>query len=232
MESAVVLLSGGIGSTVAAFCRRESAVLHPLYLNYGRASTRYERQAASAVAEALGAPLQVVDLPHVAQIAAGGSSLSAQRDQGEVPIPGPPGEVEGLTVTMLAVGAEYAAAVGADVLISGQMAVPPDPQSDTLSQERSVNPRELHHAFSIVLEAALPVVRGVKLATPLIDLKPFEAIKLGLRLGAPLERTWSCHRSGEPCGACPGCQARLTAFGTAGVSDPLLKAAVGQTSNP
>jgi 7-cyano-7-deazaguanine synthase len=232
MESAVVLLSGGIGSTAAAFCRRENALLHPLYLDYGRASTRSERRAASAVAEALGAPLQVLDLPHVAQVVASGGSPSARPDQGKVQIPGPPAEVEGLIATMLAVGAEYAAAIGADTLVSGQMAVPPDPRSQALSQERTVNPREVHHAFSIVLEAALPAVRAVSLAAPLIDLKPFEAIKLGLRLGAPLERTWSCHRSGEPCGTCPGCQTRLTAFATVGVSDPLLKAAVARTTNP
>ena len=56
MESAVILLGGGIGSTVAAFCRRDEALLHPLYLDYRRASRRSEDRAAAAVVEALPAP--------------------------------------------------------------------------------------------------------------------------------------------------------------------------------
>lgn len=225
METAVVLLSGGIGSTVAAFSRLEGTMLHPLYLDYARASTRSERRAASAVAETLGLPLQVLDLPHVAQIAAGRRATPAGQDRTLAPIPGPPSEVEGLTTTLLAVGAEYAAAIGADKLVAGQTAIPSDKRSQTLSQERTVNPREVHHAFSIVLEAAMPAVRAVRLETPLIDLQPFEAIKLGLRLEAPLGLTWSCHRNAPPCGACPGCQTRLIAFATAGVPDPLLEVA-------
>lgn len=223
MESAVILLSGGIGSTVAAYRRRDDALLHPLYLDYQRASRKAERRAATAVAEALGAPLQVLDLPHVAQIAAASSATPPGGDRSQMPPPGPPAQVDGLTATMLAVGAEYAAAVGADVLVSGQTAIVPDQGSAILSQERTVNPRELHHAFSIVLEAALPAVRAVRLATPLIDLQTVEVVKLGLRLEVPLGLSWSCHRDAPPCGTCPGCQTRRTAFAAAGAPDPCLE---------
>ncbi len=224
MESAVVLLSGGVGSTVAAFRRRQETLLHPVYLDYKRASAEPERRAAGAVAEALGVPLQVLDLPHVAQIAAGRHPGTGV-DGAEVPIPGSPDEVEGLTATMLSVGVEYAAAVGADLLVTGQSAPCYDLHTSPLSQERSVDPREVYHAFSMVLEAALPAVRPVRLETPLIDLQPFEVVKLGLRLEAPLGVTWSCHRNTTPCGACPGCKTRQAAFLTAGAPDPLLQPA-------
>ena len=222
MDSAVILLSGGIGSTVAAFCRRDDTLLHPLYLDYQRASGKSERRAAAAVAEALGVPLQVLDLPHVSQVAAASSATPPSGDASQMPIAGPPADVDGLTATMLAVGAEYAAAVGADVLVSGQTAIVPDQGSAILSQERTTNLRELHHAYSIVLEAALPKVRAVCLETPLIDLQPVEVVKLGLRLEVPLGLSWSCHRDAPPCGTCPGCQTRRTAFAAAGAPDPLL----------
>ena len=224
MESAVVLLSGGMGSTVAAFSRQKQALLHPLYLNYGRSSTKSERRAAAAVAQALGAPLVVLDLPHVAQIAAAGSTDPNGAPK-QVALPGPPEEIRGLTTTMLAIGAEYAAAVGADVLVSGRTAIPAGQRAGELSRERRVDPREVHHAFSIALEASVPAVRAIKLETPLIDLQPDEVVKLGHRLEAPLGVTWSCHRTAPACGACPGCQNRRAAFAAAGMPDPLLQAA-------
>jgi len=226
MESAVVLLSGGVGSAVAAFRSREDTAIYPVYLDYGRASAKSERLAASAVAKALGAPLQVLDLTHVAQIAAAGDGEPERREQAPSPIPHPPGDVNGLMTTMLAVGAEFAAAVGAAVLVSGHAAAMPSPQATLLSQERTVNPRQVFHAFSILLEAALPAVRPIRLETPLIDLQPTEVVKLGRHLQVPFELTWSCHRDAPPCGTCPGCRVRQSAFATAGVPDPLQQEAL------
>lgn len=231
MQSAVVLLSGGIGSTVAAFRSRQDALLYPLHLDYGRESSTSERKAAAAVADALSAPLEVLELPHVARIAAAGTGPAGSSGKTATPPPGAPGEVDGLMAALLAVGVEYAAAVGADALITGQTAVPLDKGADLLSQERTVDPREFHHAFSIMLETVLPSVRAVRLDTPLIDLQPFEVVKLAQSFDAPLGRTWSCHRQAPPCGTCPGCKTRAAAFAKAGLADPLLETA-DQSAGP
>lgn len=62
--------------------------------------------------------------------------------------------------------------------------------------------------------------------TPLLELESAQVVELGLQVGAPMERSWSClEQSGEPCGACPGCRARATAFMQAARSDPLAPAA-------
>ncbi len=222
MESMVVLLSGGIGSAVAAYRQKGDALLHPLYIDYGRASRKAQRQAATAIAEAAGGPLTVPELPHVLQIA---SATGLPGEKEDVALPGPPADTAGLMSTLLAVAAQYAAGVGAQAVITGISAPTHDDEVENLSQERRVDPREFHHAFAALLEAALPAVRPVRLETPLIGLQPFEVVKLALRLEVPLERTWSCHRNAPPCADCPGCRTRSAAFAEAGLTDPSLQPA-------
>ncbi|MHC4610709.1 MAG: 7-cyano-7-deazaguanine synthase [Planctomycetota bacterium] len=225
MQSAVVLLSGGIGSTAAAFRCRQDTLLHPLHLDYGRESAASERAASAAIADTLSAPLEVLELPHVARVTGLRPAPPGGEESSTAAPPASPDEVDGLMATMLAVGAEYAAAVGADALITGRTAEPLDGGSDQLSLERSVDHRRFHHAFAIMLEAALPSIRAIQLETPLIDLQPFEVVKLARRFDAPLERTWSCHGKAPPCGTCPGCKTRAAAFAKAGLIDPLLQPA-------
>jgi len=222
MNSSVVLLSGGTGSATAAFRERDETLLRPVYLDFGRPSAAAERRAAAALAERLNTTLQVLDLPHVAQIAAAGAGPSADAVKTAVARLGGPEETPGLSLVLLAVGAQYAAAIGADALISGQTAAPTGSGTGPLSRERTVEPRELHHAFGMVLEAALPAVRSVRLNRPLIDLQPFEVVKLARHLAVPLELTWSCHRKAPPCGTCQACKRRADAFSAAGLVDPLL----------
>ena len=217
MDSAVVLLSGGMGSAVAAFRGGEGVQSHPLYIDYGRTSATEERKAASALADALGVPLRTVDLPHVRQIA----ELFRTRSADNTHRPGGLSESPGLAMTLLAVGVEYAASVGARTLVSGQFGHTTSDAAPNLSRERTVDPREFRHAFASMLEAALPTVRSVRLEVPLLDLEGGEVVKLGNRLHVPFEWTWSCHRSAPPCGTCPGCTTRRRAFEQAGMADPL-----------
>ena len=165
--------------------------------------------------------MQVLDLPHVLQI---GRSRDARRS-GEKTRPGPPFEVAGLPSTLLSVGAEYAAAVGAHILIAGHSAAAQSVTSQEVSQERCVDPWAFRHAFASMLEAVLPRVRSLKLDTPLMDLDPAQIVQLGHRAGVPFELTWSCHQKTAPCGTCPGCTFRAGAFSIAGLPDPLTHAA-------
>ena len=63
----------------------------------------------------------------------------------------------------------------------------------------------------------------IRVETPIIDLSKAEIAALGIRLGAPLEHTWSCYEGGEiPCGSCDSCILRARGFAEAGIPDPLL----------
>ena len=69
-------------------------------------------------------------------------------------------------------------------------------------------------------EYAVPI----NVETPIIDLSKAEIVALGMKLGAPLEYTWSCYEGrGTPCGSCDSCILRAKGFAEAGVPDPLLE---------
>jgi len=65
--------------------------------------------------------------------------------------------------------------------------------------------------------------RQIKLAAPLINMDKKAIIRLGLRLGVPFKYTWSCYQGRDyPCGKCDSCRFREKAFGDLGIVDPLL----------
>ena len=62
----------------------------------------------------------------------------------------------------------------------------------------------------------------IMIYAPFINLKKSDIVKEAVKLGVPLELTWTCYRGGErPCGRCPACITRLRAFMEAGIPDPL-----------
>lgn len=73
-------------------------------------------------------------------------------------------------------------------------------------------------------QAASPVLRSNKTAIlrPLREMTKPQVVSLAVRMGVPLELTWSCHRTGaRACWRCPGCLSRKSAFESAGEKDPL-----------
>jgi 7-cyano-7-deazaguanine synthase len=64
----------------------------------------------------------------------------------------------------------------------------------------------------------------VEVVAPLIEYNKAEIAALGLRIGAPLEWSWSCYTAeGAPCGICESCLRRRRAFQALCKDDPLLK---------
>src|SRR5690606_8791711 len=60
------------------------------------------------------------------------------------------------------------------------------------------------------LENLLSEYGSVKIEMPFRNLSKFEVAKLGVELGAPIGKTFSCQASPTvPCGACPNCVDRL-----------------------
>nr|WP_320000069.1 7-cyano-7-deazaguanine synthase [uncultured Draconibacterium sp.] len=63
------------------------------------------------------------------------------------------------------------------------------------------------------LESLLSEYGSVKIEMPFRDLSKYEVAKLGIELGAPIGKTFSCQASPKiPCGACPNCVDRLEAL--------------------
>ena len=224
MTAAVVVLSGGLDSTVCmAVARAEGHDrLLALTFDYGQRH-RTELERAAAVARLLDAEhlLTTLDLRGW-----GGSALtddaievpsaSAGTESGETGIPVTYVPARNLVFLSIALG--VAEARDADAVYLGVNALDYSGYPDCRP--------EFVDAFRAT--AALALKRGVEgrpvdVRTPLIDRTKAGIVRLGLHLGAPLHLTWSCYRGGDrPCGDCDACALRAKGFAEAGVADPAL----------
>ena len=63
--------------------------------------------------------------------------------------------------------------------------------------------------------------QAYQIVLPLAKMNRKQIIKLAMKLKAPIELTWSCHREGNNhCGSCYSCKQRLEAFNELGLKDP------------
>ena len=77
--------------------------------------------------------------------------------------------------------------------------------------------------MNALIEAGTRPGSGIRIETPLIHMRKFEIVNMGLEYGAPLDQTWSCYRhDGRACGTCDSCRLRLEAFKHADAIDPIV----------
>jgi 7-cyano-7-deazaguanine synthase len=219
MARHLVILSGGLDSTVCMALAAEEAGTPPLALtfDYGQRH-RTELDRAAGVAGHFGSEHLVVTLDASAW---GGSALT----DASIDVP-PAGSDDGIPVTyvparnsiFLAVALGVAEARDLDAAWLGVNAIDysgyPDCRPEFIEAFRGV--------------AATGQKRGVEgnpvlIRTPLIDSTKADIVRLGLRLDAPLGLTWSCYRGDlVPCGRCDACVLRARGFAEAGTDDPAL----------
>lgn len=207
---AVVLLSGGIDSTVAlAWAGRQGWEAVALFLARPSGPPG-ERRAAEAVARALGAARFVacaLPMPSDPGLTtpAGAETGATSAPEGYVPV---------RNLVYYAYGAAAAGTLGASRLVGGQ------------NREDGEDFADATPGFFAALEQVLTLGTQsggtpLRIVLPLIDRTKAQVIALGRELEAPLHLTWSCYRPGRhPCGDCRACTDRARAFREAGVPDP------------
>jgi 7-cyano-7-deazaguanine synthase len=215
-SKAVVLLSGGMDSCVAAAIAGERHDLAMVHVSYGQRTERRERQAFEEIADFYGAGERLVArLDHFRQI--GGSALLDR----SIPVPetGPGREIPVTYVPFrnahfLAIAVSWAEVIGAKAVVIGAV-------SEDSSGYPDCRP-EYYHAFAEVVRQGTKPGSGIEIQTPVIGMSKKEIVQKGMELGAPIEKTWSCYQfEDEGCGVCDSCVLRLRAFARAGYADPI-----------
>ena len=217
LPTAIALLSGGLDSATAAALAVEAGQrVIGLSFDYGQRHRR-ELVAAGCVAQRLG--LAEHHTVSVNLAAWGGSALTdssiAVPSEGVQSDVIPSTYVPGRNTVFIAIGLSLAEARGAERLVLGVNAVDysgyPDCRPDYLE------------AFQRLADLASKAGReghGSQLWAPLVQWSKTKIVQEALRLGVPIEDTWSCYSGGsEPCGVCDSCRIRDAALIEAGRPD-------------
>lgn len=208
MTKAILLFSGGIDSSVALFWALSKGwEVVPLTINY-KDRPEAERRAMRSILKKAGVnslieiPLEFMkDVEELKKIEAVPSNLT---DAPESYIPA-------RNMVFYAIAAYFAETLEASAIIGGHNQTDPKifPDSGT----------KFFRRLGIVFEQGLMsyTKNPVKIVLPLSRYTKAQIVRLGRRLAAPLEITWSCEFDGkEECGNCPSCKDKERAFATVG----------------
>jgi 7-cyano-7-deazaguanine synthase len=227
VESAVVLLSGGLDSTtVLAIAKSEGFAIHALSFRYGQRHA-LEIEAARRIAERAG-----VREHHVVDVDLtlfGGSALTD-----DIPVPKdrdlspeaagakeiPVTYVPARNTIFLSYAVALAEVVGASNIFIGVNALDYSGYPDCRPEYIQAFEKMANLATRTGVEGKTRLL----IRTPLISLSKAAIITLGTSLGVDYSATTSCYdpaSSGEACGRCDACQLRLKGFSEAGLEDPI-----------
>jgi 7-cyano-7-deazaguanine synthase len=221
MKKAVVLLSGGLDSSVAIhLAKREGFEVYALSFNYGQKHNK-ELECAKLTAKKVGAKEH--NIVTLQLNLWGGSSLtdsSMEVEDGNINRTDiPPTYVPARNMVFLSVAASYAEAIGAQDIFIGVSEV--DYSGYVDCREEFIAAMELAINKGTVMGAEQG--KKIKIHTPFIHKTKAEEILLGEDMNVDWSRTWSCYRGGDkPCGTCDSCLLRAKAFAEADVIDTAL----------
>lgn len=229
MSTPVVILSGGLDSTVLAYTTQWWHGTPPrlVSFDYGQRH-RIELDCARRTAQRLHATHTVIDLRSLTAVLSG----SALTDDAVAVPDGHYAEdtmratiVPNRNMIFLSVAAGLAAAEGyCEVLTAvhaGDHYIYPDCRVPFID------------AVDVAVRRATEGVGDVRILAPYASLTKAQIVAEGDELGVPWQDTWSCYK-GEMihCGACGTCFERREAFARAGVPDPTTYAATPEYVHP
>lgn len=214
-DDAVVLLSGGLDSAVLLAQEAARARVHPVYISVGLAWERAEQAMVRALLES-----PVFD-GALQRLTALDFNMRDVYDAGHWAVRGTPPAYDtpdeavylaGRNAVLLTKAAVLAASRHASRVVLGTLGNNPFP--DATPQFFSAMSRAL----------SLGLDHPIAIATPFAGLHKDDVIRLGRRLGVPLELTLSCMNPLDGalpvhCGLCSKCRERRDAFAAAGVAD-------------
>lgn len=212
MKKAISVFSGGLDCTVATCVFDEEYEIHAITFDYGQKAAKQEINASKRICEKMGWMHEVIDLPWLSKIST--SSLNTDADIPEL------GEddlddldkssetassvwVPARNTVFTSIALSYAESIGAEIIIVGwngeEGATFPD------------NSKQYMEKFNELIDVGSP--DKIRIEAPAIDLNKEEIVELGIKVGAPMELSYSCYKGDDkPCGVCESCVRRKRAF--------------------
>lgn len=221
---AVVVLSGGLDSTVAMRIAVEAygaEKVTAVSFFYGQRQ-RVELERAAESCRRLGVSHKVVDLEFLKDINQGFSSnvdagMAMPTIKDVIGDPQPSTYVANRNMIMMSIAAAVAETRGVDTVICGLQANDNYNYHDTTPQWVG--------KLNYLLDENRKL--GIRVVAPFVEMSKVEEIKAVLEMDGSLDllaSTLTCYNpdaSGASCGVCPSCAERLQAFSKVGVPDPI-----------
>lgn len=217
-DRALVMLSGGLDSATCLYWAKEkySEVIAITFNYFGRHIQ--EKHASIQLVKAAGInKLIEIDLPFVKE--AGDSSYYSGRRFKENPHSNAQESsyVPARNMIFYSIGAHYAEYLRAKWIIGGH-------NVHDAKFFKDASKRFIDKINILFREGCLLCNdQAYQILLPLSRMNRKQIIRLAIKLKAPIELTWSCHREGTVhCGSCYACRQRLEAFDDLGLKDPVF----------
>lgn len=201
MKKAIILLSGGLDSIVAAgFPQNEYEISLALTFDYGQKAFKNEIESSRAVCKYYNIPHKIIKLDWLKDI----SKTSLVEPNKEIPIKelGTIKSAEAVWIPnrnglFLNIAASFADSYGYDYILFGA----------NKDEGRTFldNTEEFRRQISAVFETS--TLRKPKVIAPLINYSKNDIVKIAVENNVPLHLVWSCYKSGKyHCGICESCR--------------------------
>ncbi len=221
-KKAICLLSGGLDSAACLYdARQKGFEVIALTIDYGQ---RHDRELRSA--RAFTGLLKIRHYEVAFEMPWRGSSLTDKsvklhdaKDVQHISKRIPNTYVPARNSIFLSLAASCAEAQGAEAIFIGANAV-------DYSGYPDCRPLYLKAFEDLIKKGTKAGAEGrkLKIYAPLLRLSKKQIVLKALKLGVPIEKTWSCYRGGKkPCGLCDSCLLRAKGFEDADIRDPLSK---------
>jgi 7-cyano-7-deazaguanine synthase len=213
-DKALVMLSGGLDSATCLYWAKEkySEVIAITFDYFGRLVQ--EKRASTRLVNAAGInKVLEIDLPFVKEF--GDSSYSNVRFKDARSDALWSSYVPARNMIFYSITAHYAEYLGAKWIIGGHNL------HDTKFFKDAT--KRFIDKINILFEESCLLCNDqtYQILLPLAKMNRKQIIRLAIKLKAPIELTWSCHREGTVhCGSCYSCKQRLEAFNELGLKDP------------
>jgi 7-cyano-7-deazaguanine synthase len=215
MNKAVVILSGGMDSTLCSYIAKSKGYeIITVHFNYGQRTMEKELESFRKISKELNVlETYEIDLDFFKQI--GASALT------DTSIDVPTSGIEdGVPITyvpfrngiFLSIATAIAEKENANAIFIGVV------QEDSSGYPDCRD--EFIDKMSNAMNSGTKESTNIEIITPLVHLTKEQIVKESIRLNVPLQFTWSCYKNEDrACGVCDSCRLRLKGFELAGVSD-------------